>query len=114
MPEEKTKTYELLCRNKFLTTDCKNISGMIDVLQSHVNFLKELKEAGLDVEHGMEDDYATFVTHNEDIAKKFDFYEVEDDEYDDYEEDDEEDEEDEKDLDPNPNIDLSETKPEDK
>lgn len=65
--------YSLTLRNKFLTVDAENITDMIESLQSHVNFLKELRDAGIELEHGQEDDYATFYTEDKEIADRFGF-----------------------------------------
>lgn len=88
--KEKTEIeYEMLWRNKWLTTNAKTIDDMINGLSSAVDELKSMKADGITLSDdcGAADDYARLITTNEEVAKK---YHLEDrsDEYDDSEEED--------------------------
>lgn len=66
--------YELLCRNKFLTIDAKSLEDMIGLLADHVAFLKELQATGkVKLGYGADDDHATLVTTDPDLAEKYGF-----------------------------------------
>lgn len=64
--------YYLIWRNKFLTINAKTIDDMIDILSSATEELKEMRDAGVVLDGGQEDDYAHLVTSNEEVAKRFD------------------------------------------
>lgn len=67
------RRYELLWRNKWLTSDAKSIDEMIESLREAANQLEAMKRDGviLDSEGGTADDYATLVTTDETVAEKF-------------------------------------------
>ena len=73
------KQYEYLHRNKFISTHAKSFDEIIEALEGNAAFLKELKTTGkVEYIEGAEDDYARFITTDTEIAKKYDFTEVED------------------------------------
>ena len=71
--------YTRLWRNKFLTVDAKNLHNMVVILESAASELDEMFQTGAVTlqEDGVEDDYATLVTNDPEIAKKFGFDEEE-------------------------------------
>ena len=71
--------YHLTWRNKFLTNDAKSINDMIDNLEFAVEQLREMRDAGVVLDGGAEDDYAVLVTDEPKIADRFGFWEVEED-----------------------------------
>jgi hypothetical protein len=70
-------TYELLWRNKFLTINAETIDDMIDTLQGATDELRAMRDAGITLAHGQEDDYATFITEDKELAERFGFWEME-------------------------------------
>ena len=66
----KEKTYECLLRNKFIAIDAKSIDDFISIYENMLDVMKRWKEKGIIYQHGAEDDYATFITHDETIAKE--------------------------------------------
>lgn len=72
--------YHLTWRNKFLTNDAKSINEMIDSLEFAVEQLREMRDAGVVLDGGAEDDYAVLITDNSKIADRFGFWEVEEEE----------------------------------
>jgi hypothetical protein len=65
-------TYETILRNKFLCTDTSTFDEFIEALEQHVAYLKEMREAGVELlPDGIGDDYATFVTSDPKIAETF-------------------------------------------
>ncbi|NEP45614.1 MAG: hypothetical protein F6K35_42950 [Okeania sp. SIO2H7] len=69
--------YHLTWRNKFLTNDAKSINDMIDSLEFAVEQLREMRDAGVVLDGGAEEDYAVLITDNPKIADRFGFWEVE-------------------------------------
>ncbi len=67
------RKYELLWRNKWLTSEAKSIDEMIESLRDAANHLEAMKLEGvvLDPEGGTSDDYASLVTSDEKVAEKF-------------------------------------------
>ncbi len=67
--------HELLWRNKWLTAGAKTIDDMIEDLQAAADGLREMRDAGVVLEDdgGTEDDYATLVTRDPDVAARFGF-----------------------------------------
>jgi hypothetical protein len=67
------KKYEALWRNKWLTADAKSIDEMIAALRAAADRLEEMRKAGVILEEagGIVDDYATLVTTDLDVAKRF-------------------------------------------
>lgn len=67
------KEYEMTWRNKGLTDGAKSIDDMERTLRSCADHLAEMSKAGirLRVDSGIEDDYATLVTTDPQVAKKF-------------------------------------------
>ncbi len=68
-----TQRYELLWRNKWLTSEAQSIEDMISMLRHAVDELEAMKADGvaLDVAGGTSDDYASLVTTDEKIAEKY-------------------------------------------
>ena len=67
------KRYETLWRNKWLTSEAKTIDDMIDSLRAAADHLDEMRKSGITLEDdgGVGDDYATLVTTDPEVAKKF-------------------------------------------
>jgi len=67
------KRYETLWRNKWLTSEAKTIDDMIASLRAAADDLDEMRKAGVTLEDngGVGDDYATLVTTDPEVAKKF-------------------------------------------
>jgi hypothetical protein len=63
--------YEMLWRNKFLTTEALTLDDMIMLLEHAVYELKKMRDAGVILEGGAEDDYARLVTSDPEVAKQF-------------------------------------------
>jgi len=85
------KEYEYIHRNKFISTGATTFDEIIESIESVLNFLKKLRLTDkVKYVGGAEDDYATFITTDEETAKEYGFEEL------DY--DDEEDEEDEEEF----------------
>jgi hypothetical protein len=68
-----TKRFELLWRNKWLTTDAKSLDDMIAKLREAADQLEAMKGEGvvLDPEGGTSEDHALLVTTDESVAEKF-------------------------------------------
>jgi len=86
MTEEKTKTYSLMVRNKWITEGCRSIDEFITAYQGMIDQLREWKALGikLDLESNIDDDYAVFITSDEKIAQQEGFEQYSDVEFDDY------------------------------
>jgi len=71
------KRYMTIWRNKFLTLDAKSLDEMIETLRGAVDTLENMRGDGvtLDPEGGTADDYATLVTEDPEVAKKYDMHE---------------------------------------
>jgi len=69
--------YEFLWRNKWITFDAETIDDFIKTYEQLAQMFKDWKAKGveLDKESGVSDDYATFYTENEDVAKEYGFEE---------------------------------------
>jgi hypothetical protein len=67
------KRYETLWRNKWLTSEAKTIDDMIASLKAAADHLDEMRKAGVTLEDtgGVADDYASLVTTDPEVAKKF-------------------------------------------
>jgi len=72
--------YHLTWRNKFLTNDAKTIDEMINALDFAVDQLREMRDAGVALDGGAEDDYAVLITNDPKIADRYGFWEVEEEE----------------------------------
>ncbi len=72
------KRFETLWRNKWLTSGAKSIDDMIASLRAAADHLDEMRKAGVTLEDNgrVGDDYATLVTTDPDVAKKFEMGEV--------------------------------------
>jgi hypothetical protein len=67
------RPYYLFWRNKFLTVEAQSIDDMIRGLEQAAAELREMRDAGVVLEGGAEDDYARLVTSNPAIAEKYGF-----------------------------------------
>jgi hypothetical protein len=67
------KRYETLWRNKWATSEAKTIDDMIESLRAAADQLDEMRKAGVALEDngGIGDDYATLVSTDPEVAKKF-------------------------------------------
>jgi hypothetical protein len=69
------KRYEMLWRNKWLTSQAKTIEEMIASLRAAADRLDEMRKLGVALEEnsggGVGNDYATLVTSDPEVAKKF-------------------------------------------
>jgi hypothetical protein len=66
------KRYEMLWRNKWITSDAKTIDNMIDSLRAAAERLDEMRKAGVTLAgDGAGDDYAALVTTDPNVANKF-------------------------------------------
>ena len=72
-PSSPPKEYEMTWRNKGLTDGAKSIDDMERTFRSCADLLAAMSKAGvrLRVDSGIEDDYATLVTTDPEVAKKF-------------------------------------------
>lgn len=65
-------TYSITWRNKFLCTDAATFDEFIACLDDAATQLKQMREAGVEMEsEGIVDDYATFTTTDPKVAKRF-------------------------------------------
>jgi len=69
------RKYSLIWRNKFLTVDAQTIDDMIDGLESAISTLREMRNAGVLLEGGAEDNYAMLVTSDPLVAEEYGFEE---------------------------------------
>ena len=68
------KNFELLWRNKFLTLEAKTGQEMVEQLEAAARKLREIWETKkVEYSHGADDDYATFTTTDPEIAEKYGF-----------------------------------------
>jgi len=75
----KEKSYELLWRNKYLSTHAESFEDIINALEAAVDQLKEMKATNLiEYTEGADDDYARFITTDKATAEKYGFEEMED------------------------------------
>ena len=70
--------YETTWRSKGLTDGAETIDEMIGKLQSTVEELKQMRDAGITLEGCVGDDYGTLVTEDPEVAKQFGLEEWED------------------------------------
>lgn len=73
--------YHLTWRNKFLTNNAKTINDMIDSLTFALQQLQEMRDKGVVLEGGAEDDYAILVTSDPKVADQYGFWEVEEEDF---------------------------------
>jgi hypothetical protein len=73
--------YESIFRCKWLGDGSETLSEIAEKLEQEIVLLKQMEADGIVMEATMEDDYAFLVTENEEIAKKYSFYECEEEEY---------------------------------
>ncbi len=74
------KLYMTLWRNKFLTIDAKCIGEMAQMLEGAAQQLRDMERDGVGLIGGTGDDYAQLVTDDPEVARKYDFDEIEDEE----------------------------------
>ena len=70
-----SRTYSLIWRNKWLTTDANTIDEMIAALEAAVAELRAMRDAGVQLEGGAEDDYACLITDDPAVAAQYGFEE---------------------------------------
>lgn len=70
-----SRTYSMIWRNKWLTADATTIDEMIEGLESAAAELRALRDAGVRLEGGAEDDFAHLVTTDPAVAEKYGFEE---------------------------------------
>jgi hypothetical protein len=63
--------YEIVWRNKFLTTHCHTIEEMAQALSESAAELRAMAAAGVTLDGGQEDDYARLVTSDARVARRF-------------------------------------------
>lgn len=70
------RRYKMLWRNKHLTVDCQSIGEMAEALRGAAEELQAMIADGvvLDREGGAADDYASLVTTDPDVARKYDMH----------------------------------------
>jgi len=75
--------YELIWRNKWLTSDAKTLGEMIDALRAAADELRAMQKKGvvLDENSPIADDHAFLQTDDPAVAKEFGFEQEEKDEY---------------------------------
>lgn len=71
------KQYVYLWRNKWITSGAESIDDFITIYEKLLNKLKRWKSLGinLQLDGGVQDDYAEFYTYDEDVAEKEGFEE---------------------------------------
>ena len=67
------KRYVAIWRNNDLTVEAKSIDDMIDALSSAVESLSGLRDRGVVLDGGAEDDNARLVTENSTVAMVYGF-----------------------------------------
>jgi len=73
-------SYETTVRGKWLFDGSKDMGDMIDRCLDMANDLQEMRKAGVELAGVVEDDYAMLVTEDSEVAKRFEMWEVDDDE----------------------------------
>lgn len=73
-------SYETTVRGKWLFDGSKDLGDMIDRCLDMANDLQEMRKAGVELVGEVGDDYATLMTEDGEVAKKFEMWEVDDDE----------------------------------
>lgn len=73
----KTKTYYISWRSKWLCAGADSIDDMIKSYQDNIKILKEYKKTGLEFRGNPGDDYIEFTTEDPKLAKKFGMEEME-------------------------------------
>jgi hypothetical protein len=71
------KKYESIFRAKWTVDGAVTIVGMISALEAQIKYLRKLDAAGCTLRGKVEDDYAFIETNDPKVAKKFQFWEVE-------------------------------------
>lgn len=85
--EPSPKRYEYIWRNKFIgDSTASSIAALIEDLETAVSILKEMQQAGVEMEEqeGVDDDYYMLITTDQKVAEKFGFDEIPD--FEDFEE----------------------------
>jgi len=65
--------YEMIWRNKWLTSNAKSIGEMSEILQESADILRKMEADGvvLNTDGGTEDDYAFLITNDHEVAEKY-------------------------------------------
>lgn len=69
--------FELTWRNKWLTSEAKDVKEMVACLRAAADELEQMAKDGLVLENGgeLQDDYAFFVTTDSQLAEKYGMHE---------------------------------------
>jgi hypothetical protein len=76
--QEKQQRFETTWRAKWLADGAKTIEQMAEALEAEAMHLRELAAAGVELVDEVNDDYASLTTTDPDIAAKYEFQTVED------------------------------------
>jgi hypothetical protein len=74
---EKSEVFETTWRAKWLTDGAATIEQMAEALEAEAAHLRELAAAGVQLADVVEDDYAFLTTTNPDVAAKYEFEAIE-------------------------------------
>lgn len=69
-------SYETTVRGKWMFDGAKDIGDMIDRCLDMANDLQEMRKTGVELIGEVEDDYAMLMTEDEEVAKRFEMWEV--------------------------------------
>jgi hypothetical protein len=86
---EDAPLFELLWCRRRLTSGAETINGLIDALQEAADELREMRDAGVDLEPLGSDGHALLLTDDPEVAERFGFEEEEEDAFDDWQSEDE-------------------------
>jgi hypothetical protein len=73
---ESWTTYDYSWCSKWLVDGAETIDAMIECLQAEINELREMKEAGVELDGPVDDGHARLITDDPEVAEKFGFDEV--------------------------------------
>src|SRR5262249_43974178 len=76
--QETPRTFETTWRAKWLADGAKTIEQMAEGLEKEAAHLRELAAAGVELADEVNDDYASLTTTDPDVAAKYEFQTVED------------------------------------
>jgi len=76
--QEKQRMFETTWRAKWLADGAKTIEQMAEALEAEAVHLRELAAAGVELADEVNDDYASLTTADPDVAAKYEFRTVED------------------------------------
>jgi hypothetical protein len=70
--------FEMTWRAKWLADGSKTVEQMAEMLEAQATYLRELAAAGVELADEVDDDYASLTTTDPDVAAKYEFHTVED------------------------------------